>query len=186
MKKFFPIFSLALLFSLVWFSPAQLSAATAMDPCGLYTKTDAEALFNEAVSDGVSRKASFPAGATCRYTFTRNGSSYGLKLRISDDAAIKEEGIQESAADVMERQKKARRNNANAAKNFQEIPNLGDDAFWNGTDLWFLKGATLVIISVNSPLEGSFQNMEAMNKARGEQDLGLSLKVAETVLSRLQ
>ena len=26
------------------------------------------------------------------------------------------------------------------AKHFQEIPNLGDDAFWNGTDLWFLNG----------------------------------------------
>ena len=131
-------------------------------------------------------KTSFPAGAICRYTFTKNGASYSLKLRISDDAAIKEEGIQESAADVIARQKKARRNSANAAKNFREIPDLGDEAFWGGTDLWLLKGETLFIISVNTPLAGSFQNMEAMNKARSDQDLDLSLKVAETVLSRLQ
>lgn len=186
MKHNLSIVPVALILCLVWLMPSHTVAAATPDPCALYTKADAEALFKEGVSDGVSRKASFPAGATCRYTFTRNGSSYSLKLRVSDDEAIKEEGIQESAADVMERQKKARRNNANAAKHFQEIPNLGDDAFWNGTDLWFLKGPTLVIISVNSPLEGSFQNMAAMNKARGEQDLGLSLKVAETVLSRLQ
>ncbi len=82
--------------------------------------------------------------------------------------------------------KPPRKNSANAAKNFQKIPSLGDDAFWNGSDLWLLQGETLIIISVSSPLEGSFKNMEALNKARAEQDLALSLKVAETILGRLK
>ena len=186
MKYYFPIVPVALILGLSWLMPVHTVSAATPDACGLYTKSDAEALFKEAVSDGVSRKAMFPAGETCRYTFSKNGDNYGLKLRLAESTAIKKEGIHKSAADVMARQKQARRNNPTAAKSFQEIPNLGDDAFWNGSDLWLLKGETLIIISVNSPMKGSFQNMEALKKARAEQDLALSLKVAESIVGRLK
>ncbi len=41
------------------------------------------------------------------------------------------------------------------------------------------------MVTVHSVLEGSFTNREAMDAAREEQNLTLSRKVTETVLSRL-
>lgn len=160
-------------------------AAEPSDVCGLYTKIDAEALLKQTVTDGTPRKTVMPAGDSCRYTYSKNGDTYSLKLRVSNSDEIKEEGIQDSASDVMERQEKARMNNPYAAKKFQKIPNLGSDAFWSGEDLWVLKDDTLLIISVHSFLDGSFQDMEAAQMAREEQDKTMSLEVAKTVLGKL-
>ena len=57
-------------------------------------------------------------------------------------------------------------------------------AFWEGTSLYVLKGDILVMVTVHSVLEGSFSNWEAMDAAHEKQNLTLSRKVAETVLSR--
>ncbi len=154
--------------------------------CGLYTKTDAEGLLQQTVTDGVPHKTVMPAGDSCRYTYSKNGDIYSLKLRISSSAEIKDEGIQDSAADVMQRQEEARKNNPHAADKFQKIPNLGSDAFWGGEDLWVLQGDTLLIISVHSFLKGSFQDMDELKKAREQQDKDLSLQIAKTVLAKLQ
>ncbi len=153
--------------------------------CGLYTKTDAENLFKQTVTDGITHKTVMPAGESCRYTYTKNGDTYSLKIRVSNSDEIKSEGIQDSASDVMQRQEEARKNNQNAAKNFQKIPNLGTDAFWGGEDLWVLKDDTLIIISIHSFLSGSFKDMGELQKAREEQDMNLSLQVAKSVLTRL-
>jgi hypothetical protein len=154
--------------------------------CSLYTKTDAEALFKQTVTDGVSRKTIMPAGDSCRYNYSQNGDTYSLNLKVSNSDEIKNEGIQDSAADVMQRQEAARKNSPYAAKQFQKIPNLGTDAFWSGEDLWVLQDETLIIISVHSFLNGSFPNMDAARQARGKQDLDLSLQVAKTVLLNLR
>ena len=161
------------------------SSLAAAAPCELYTRADAESLFNEPVSEGISRRTSVPDGESCRYSFKKNGGSYGLTIKVSESAAIKEQGIFESAADIMGRQKKARKASEHATTTFQELPGLGDDAFWSGSDLWVRKGEILLVITVHSVLEGSFQNREAMDAAGNEQDLALSRKVAEAVLSRL-
>jgi hypothetical protein len=128
----------------------------------------------------------FPAGESCRYSFTEKGDSYGITVRISTSAAIREEGINDSAADVMTRQKKARQAGGHAAETFRPVPGLGDDAFWNGSDLWVLKGDFLAVVTVHSVLEGSFKDMTSARKAREEQDLALSQKAAQTVLPRLK
>lgn len=104
---------------------------------------------------------------------------------MSTTRAILKEGIYDSAEDVFQRQIKARKNSAYAAKTFKELQGLGAGAFWEGTSLYVLKGNILVIITVRSVLEGSFSNREAMDAAHEEQNLALSLKVADTVLSRL-
>ncbi len=169
-------------------SLSPLTSTQAVEPsaaCGLYTKTDAEGLFKQTVTDAVPHETVMPAGDSCRYTYTKNGDIYSLKLRVSNSNEIKNEGIQDSAFDVMQRQEEARKNNPHAAKKFQKIQNLGTDAFWGGEDLWVLKNDTLLIISIHSHLDGSFQNMEEMQKAREEQDKNLSLQVAKTVLTRL-
>ena len=87
--------------------------------CEIFSKGDAEALFNEPVSDGKMRKATFPAGETCRYTYKKNGDVYGIKVRLSPSSSIREEGINESAADVMARQKKARSGSAQADRRLE-------------------------------------------------------------------
>ena len=61
-----------------------------------------------------------------------------------------------------------------------------DGAFWEGTSLWVLEGDVLLIFKVNSVLEGSFESREALDEAKEAQNLELSLKAAETVLSRLE
>lgn len=155
-------------------------------PCELYSRADAKALFNEDVSDGVTRETVAPAGNSCRYTFSKNGSVFGVTVRVSTTGDISDEGIFDSARDVFERQVRARKANEEAAKKYKEIEELGDGAFWEGISLWVLKGDALLIIKVNSPLEGSFKNREALDAAIEEKDLALSLSVAETVLPRLE
>jgi hypothetical protein len=86
----------------------------------------------------------------------------------------------------MTRQKKARQAGGHATETFRPVPGLGDDAFWNGSDLWVLKGDALVVVTVHSVLEGSFKDMASARKAREEQDLALSQKAAQTVLPRLK
>ena len=60
MKHNLSIVPVALILCLVWLMPSHKVAAATPDPCALYTKADAEALFKEAVSDGVSRKSLVP------------------------------------------------------------------------------------------------------------------------------
>ena len=160
-------------------------AASGADVCGIYTQADASALLQESVPDGVSRTTTFPAGDSCRYTFQKNGGSYGIQVRVCESAAIKEEGIYESAADVMTRQVRAHQAKNLADDKFRLIPNLGDEAFWNGTDLFARKGDTLLIIKVNAFLTGSFKDMQEANNAAMDQNLKLSQHIAETVLSRV-
>lgn len=170
-----------------WLLPQTSTLAGASpDACGLYTRADAEGLFGRTVADGIARTTMFPAGESCRYSFTEKGDSYGITVRICTSAAIREEGINDSAADVMTRQKKARKAGGHAVDTFRPLQGLGDDAFWNGRDLWVLQGDNLLIVTVHSVLEGSFEDMAAARKAREEQDLALSQKAARTVLPRLK
>ena len=156
-------------------------------PCELFNRADAAGeLFKETVSEGTFCKTSFPAGESCRYLYRKKGGSYGVTVKISTTAVLRQEGIFDSAADAFARQKKALSSSDYGSKKLREVPNLGDAAFWNGSDLWVLKGDCLMIISVNSFLAGSFKNREAMDKARNEQDLALSRKVAAKALSRMK
>lgn len=163
-------------------------AAGAAEPtgaCGIYTQADASQLFQVTVSAGISKPAMLPAGESCRYRFDQNGDVYGVNVRITDDAALREEGVYDSVQDLMARQKQARQSNAYAAKKYREIPGLGDEAFWSGDDLWVRKGGKLVMIKVNSFLSGSFQDMEAAAAAKEEQNLSLAQQAAQVILSRL-
>jgi len=105
---------------------------------------------------------------------------------LSTTPAIRGEGIFESAKDVFSRQVKARKSHEYASKKFHEVQGLGDDAFWIETALWVLKGDALFVITVNSVLEGSFKNTEAMETAHSGQNLALSKQVAATMLSRMK
>ena len=60
-------------------------------PCELFAQADAEALFNEPVSPGVSRETVAPAGKSCRYSFSRDGSVYGVTVRVCTTEEIAEE-----------------------------------------------------------------------------------------------
>lgn len=185
-RQLFPV-GLALVLVCSWLLPQTTARAeTSSNACGLYTKADAEELFSQTVSEGVARATMFPAGESCRYSFTEKGDSYGITVRTATTAAIRDEGINDSAAEVMARQKKARKAGGHAADTFRAVSGLGDDAFWNGTDLWVLQGNDLLIIKVHSVLEGSFKDMDSARKARQEQDLALSQKAAQTILPRLK
>lgn len=171
-------------FVLLFFALCQ--SAVGQTPCQLFTKADAEALFQRPVNDPSSRTTAMPNGNLCRYTFSHAGGTHGVTVRISTSQEIAEEQFFESAQDIMDRQKQTREKHDYASKGFKVLSNLGDDAFWNGTDLWLLNGDILAIITVNSVLEGSFPDMDTMNKAVEDKNLALSLEVAETILSFLQ
>ncbi len=186
MRRHVLYISMSMIFAGSWLlSQTPAWAGSSPDACALYTQADAAALFGQTVSDGIPRTTMFPAGESCRYTFTEKGDSYGITMRVSTSAAIEGEGINSSAADLMTRQKEARQA-GHAAKTFRPVAGLGDDAFWNGTDLWVLQGDNLLIIQVHSVLAGSFKDMAEARAAREEQDLELSQKAAQAVLPRLQ
>ena len=47
-------------------------------------------------------------------------------------------------------------------------------------------GTNLVIVTVKSPLEGSFKSMDEMNTAMEEQNLAYSMEIMAKVLERLE
>jgi hypothetical protein len=153
--------------------------------CELLTRDDADKILGATVSAGVSRTTMMPAGQSCRYTYQMNGSVYGVTLRITTDSEIKEEGLNDSAADLMSKQKKARAGHAYAATTFKEITGLSDDAFWNGTDLWVLKGRLLFIVKSNAYLSGTFKNKDEAKQAAETRNLQISLDIAKVVMSGL-
>lgn len=154
-------------------------------PCELYTRADAEALFQQQVSEGVRKTTAAPAGQSCRYSFQKKGGTFGLTVRTATTGSIREEGIFSSAQDVVLRQKRARTSSDQAAKQFMVIADLGDDAFWSGSALWVLKGDLLAVINVNPMIDGLFQNRDAMDAAKSERSLALSRQVARVLLSHL-
>jgi hypothetical protein len=171
----------ALVFSMVFGQPKG-----GLIPCDLFTKEEAEALFKVAVSEGQTEKTSMPAGVSCQYSFRKKGATYGVTLKVSSMEAIKQEGIYDSPKDCFSRQKRARLASDLTAKKLKMIPGLGDDAFWNGFALWIIKDNYCINIVVNSYLGRSFENSEAMEKARTNQDLALAQRVAEKVLPRIK
>ena len=166
--------------------PVSSRAEATPSPCDLFTRADAEALFGEDVSEGVLRDAMSPAGQSCWYSFKRGVDVFGITIRVATDEAISEEGIYDSAKDVFDRQVEARKNSENASRTYREIENLGNGAFWEGTSLWVLKEDLLMILKVNSVLQGTFDSREALDQAQEEQDLELSIRAADTALSKLE
>jgi len=156
------------------------------NPCDLFTKAEAEMMFRETVSDGQTGKTVMPTANTCKYSFKKNGAAYGVTIKIATSDALRQEGFYSSAKDLFTRQKKARMSSEDTAKKMKVIQGLGDDAFWNGYDLWIVRGDYFVNIVSNSFLGGSFKNTEAMQKARYEQDLEFSRKVAEKVIQKIR
>ncbi len=185
MKKHSFLFHSVLLMA-VMFIPLAAAAAGALDPCVVFTKADAGAFLKETISSERSDKTAAPAGSVCTYFYKKKGGTYSLKLKISSTEEIKKEGIFKSAKDYFDRQKKARMSSAYASKKLKPVTGLGDDAFWSGNDLWIVKGDYLVTILAHSELKGSFKGREAMDKARAEQDLDQSRKVAEKVLPKIK
>ena len=155
-------------------------------PCGLFAQADAEALFNEPVSPGVSRETVAPAGKSCRYSFRKDGSVYGVTVRVCTTEEIAAEGIFGSAGDVFSRQIGARTRHEEASKTVLEVGVPGAEAFWEGTALWVLKGEVLFLLTVHSPLAGSFKTMDEMNAAQEEQNLALARKAAGVIAGRLE
>ncbi len=168
------------------FSSAVAQVKGAPNPCELFTKAEAQALFKEAVSDGQTGKSAMPAANTCKYSFKKKGATYGVVIKVATTDALRQEGFYSSAKDVFARQKKARMSSEDTAKKVRVIQGLGDDAFWNGYDLWIVKGDYFINVAANSFLEGSFKNTEAMQKARYEQDLEFSRKAAEKIIQKIR
>lgn len=176
----------SMVFILSGFSMAIGGQKNILSPCELFNRADAEDLFKEPVSEGKFRKTSFPAGESCQYVYKKKGDAYGVTLKVATTAALRQEGMFKSASDAFTRQKNALASSGYGKQKLMGLQNLGDGAFWNGHDLWVLKGDCRMIITVNSFLPGAFKNREAMDRARNDQDLNLSRKVATKALSRMK
>lgn len=183
MKRYFVAVVLGLL-GLIGFG-GEICAQGLSDACGLMTQTEVSDLFQEAVAAGVERTTVTPAGRSCRYSYTREGDVYGMTLIHCTDASIAEEGIFDSAADVMVRQLRARKNSPTASGMLEIIPNLGEEAFWDGSALWMRQGRHLVRVAPSPHLAGTFADMAAADAAKRERGLALARRAAETILTRL-
>ncbi|MCI5210024.1 MAG: hypothetical protein D3910_14780, partial [Candidatus Electrothrix sp. ATG2] len=64
--------------------------------------------------------------------------------------------------------------------------NLGTDAFWSGSDLWVLQADILLLLTANSFLDGSFENMEALQKAHEEQNRSFAIHATKIILEKLK
>ncbi|MHB8111435.1 MAG: hypothetical protein ACYDHW_15525 [Syntrophorhabdaceae bacterium] len=186
MKKSVLVLAVSVFFVCMLAAAMVHAAGPAPDACTLLTKSDAEALFNDKISSQKAGKVSAPAGNQCTYSFKGKGGSSSVKIKISSSDEIKAEGIFKSARDVFDRQKKARQANADTAKKMKSMGGIGDEAFWNGYDLWIVRGDYVLVILAHPNLPGQFKNREAMDKAREDLDLNYSQKAATMVLSKIK
>lgn len=180
--SFIPVF---VLFGAMVFPVACAHSGSDMSPCELLSQSDVETLFQEKVHQGAMRTTTAPAGRSCRYSFEKDGNVFGVSVKVSRTVEISQEGIFDSAGDVFDRQVKARKAGSHSSGHFRQIQETGDDAFWDGSALWVLRGESLVVITVNSILKGSFDSRNALDSAQEEQDLQFSLKAAARILDRL-
>ena len=180
---FFSVLALSLI--CVFCVPA-VHAAGPVDACSIFTKADAESLFNAKVQSQKLERVSAPAGTMCTYIFKIKGTTCVIKLRLSSSGEIKAEKIFESPRDVFERQKKARMANPDTARKMQIVPALGEEAFWNGYDLWVIRADQLFVLLAQPRLEGSFPTSEAMAKAREQQNFNYTRNMAMMILSRMK
>lgn len=167
-------------------SVAAVHAAGPIDACSIFTRADAESLFNAKAVSQKSSRVSAPAGNICTYFFKIQGSTYIIRTKISSSEEIKAEGIFMSARDAFDRQKKARMASADTAKKMRNIPATGEEAFWNGYDLWIMNANYLLVLLAHPYLPGSFSSSEAMQKAREQQDLNYSQNMARLILSKMK
>ena len=161
-------------------------AAGPVNACGIFTKSDAESLFNAKAQAQKLEKVSAPAGNLCAYAFKVKGTTCVIKVRVSSSEEIKAEKIFKSARDAFERQKKARMANPDTAKKMRNIPALGEEAFWNGYDLWIIKANYLFVLLAQPYLQGRFATSEAMEKAREQQNLNYTQNMAMLILSKMK
>ena len=167
-------------------APFTAAAAGPVDACVVFTKADAESLFNAKVSSQKAEKTRAPAGNMCSYFFKIKGGTYSIKVKISSSEEMKAEGIFTSARDVFDRQKKARMANEDTAKKLRNIPAIGDEAFWNGYDLWVVKANYLFVLLAHPYLAGSYASSQVMEKAREEQDLNYTRNLANMILLKMK
>jgi len=170
--------------AVIAWAPSQ-SQAGQVTACGILTKADVETVFSHTVGEGQSGKGSMPASTSCKYTYKKNGATYGVTLKLAETDAVKQEGFFASAQDVFARQQKARMSSEQTARSMKVIPNLGDEAFWNGYDLWVVKGSYCVVITASAFLGGTFRSSEDMAKARSEQDQALAVAITKILLAKL-
>ncbi len=184
MKIFASFAVIALLFAVMPGPPA-VYAADQIEACGIFTRPEAESLFNAKAQSQKAERVKAPAGTMCIYIFKIKGTTCAIKVRVSSSEQIKPEGIFKSARDAYERQKKARMANPDTAKKMRNIPALGEEAFWNGYDLWIIKANYLFVLVAHPHLEGSFPSSQAMERAREEQSLNYTRNMAMQILSKM-
>jgi hypothetical protein len=184
MKIFTSFAIIMLLFAFMPGIPA-VHVAGPIDACSIFTKPEAESLFNAKALSQKLEKVRSPAGNMCTYFFKIKGSTSITKVRVSSSEEIKLEGIFKSARDAFERQKKARMAGKDTAKKMRNIPALGEEAFWNGYDLWIIKANYLFVLVAHPHLEGSFPTSEAMDHAREQQDFNYTRNMAMQILSKM-
>ena len=165
---------------------ARLDADESPGPCELFTRQEAEALLKETITDERVLESNLPAGVTCRYAYRKDGSAYETRVKLATDRSITEEGIHDSAKDVFDRQVKTRRSHEYASNRLRDFEGIGEGSFWDGSSLWALQGANLVIVTVKSPLKGSFKSMDEMNAAVEDQNLAYSMEIMAKVMERLE
>ncbi len=154
----------------------------AADICSLLTQKEAAELIQAKVQEGQVSQGMMPAGPICTYLSLEGDAS--LKYKLSSDKDIKEEGLFDSAADIITRQRKARRNAtiSGVTLDVKKIP--GDDTLWDGSNLWVVSGDTLLLVTVVHRTEQTFTDMAEMRKELRKERRQCSIKAAEIILER--
>lgn len=135
------------------------------DPCGLLTREEAETLMGEQVEDPEQKDTKNPMGQKiCFYDMHSSSRFLQISVVRTADMTAQIRKYGQSAAKVYHSTKEMLSPQEN-------VPGIGDDAFWSIPGLHILKGECYVLVSVG-------------NTSRPE-NLDLARRIAERVLSRL-
>jgi hypothetical protein len=149
--------------------PTIASKAKLLDPCSLLSAAEAAELLGEPAATPKPQGPAAPLGIRfCHWSPASDG------MGLIQIGVLQSEGLQESLrASGMTATRLFR--DAKAQFGADTVPGLGDDAYYNGSDLMILKNGVQLSVSA-----GSRQIV-----SRGEQGLPAAKRVAEKVLSHL-
>lgn len=131
------------------------STATALDPCTLVTRADAERVLGTRVKPAVRGQTYMPPGRECDYVAAPPasvGGALGIDLSVYQDTTIRNpDSMFRSAADYFRRNMAA--NRASGTK-LVPVPDFGDAAYWQpGTyQLHVLDHGVYFVLNVSADL----------------------------------
>lgn len=154
------ILGIGLLVLLLMVFQGVVQASEALDPCGLLTTQEMEALVGEPVSEPEQRDAKNPLGQRmCLYSTVSSSRLIQISVIRTADMA---QGIRDHGQNAV----KVYTTTKEMLNPAEDVPGVGDDACWGTGGLHILKGEVYLLVAVGNT--GKRENLDLARRIAGK------------------